>query len=675
MKIKFADQPEILIMSDSSPRSENSIDFDEKDSVTNRVRSSLRNRIKHSSCRVVGYLTFIILVMFEASTVFVIYRNSSNIESLKSDLLKDQQSRVTSIPQTGRIGIQSSNSENEPEYDTFYQEDYQQNNSEIEIIENESSSSGNIETLNSQTDSGFYFKVLAPIDLWSDGLNDQISPSDICKNAKPDTFSRSTMNTFYTLYTPVQNQDNPDIKTVHIADHQKFRLVKKEVPVQNAVNNELVPDVDLKLQNRKTVILVHGFLSNSYGQASLIEHLFEKSNDFNLIIVDWSYLAQSKQNKIYDNIRKKRGMRTNGIVKTAALSAGYEKAVKNRHAVAEELYHLLKFMTIKIGRQDKVAPENIHIIGHSLGAHIAGEAAYYYQSTGLKIGRITGLDAAALCFEQFDDIAMMKQLDKSDADFVDVWHTNANLERVGAGLARPIGHVDFWVNGGKTQPICENDDEFDYEIGYLSRWKQQISHTRSSPCSHILVNQYFLDSIKRCDGTQKGFTANAVQADQLFKYIKTKSRGKGSRYEVSNFPKEWLLKNALKKATEETGQPEDQNSGSFFSFFSSEEEESKYFMGFWSGKKDFDRQHKIELSDASLVQEDLEYLELDSIIFEFSGSGDFKIEEEGTDNQYIGEWDRFWRDSQNYVVYTKTMERNPNKYKTPEKLPWDGYCE
>ena len=59
----------------------------------------------------------------------------------------------------------------------------------------------------------------------------------------------------------------------------------------------------------------------------------------------------------------------------------------------------------------------------------------------------------------------------------------------------------------------------------------------------------------------------------------------------------------------------------------------------------------------------------------YNDSGDFKIEEEGTDNQYIGEWNRFWRDSQNYVVYTKTMERNPNKYKTPEKLPWDGYCE
>jgi len=676
MKIKFADQPEVFIMSDSSPRSENS-DSDEKDSVTNKLRSSLRKRIfKHSSCQVAAYLTFVILVIFEASTVFVIYRNSSNIESLKNDLLKDQQSRVTSIPQTGRIGIQRSSSENEREYDTFYQKDYmyEENISDIKIIENEASSSGNIEDSNTKTDSRLNFKILAPIDLWSDGLNDQISPSDICKNAKPDTFSRTTMNTFYTLYTPVQNQDNPDIKTVHIADHQKFRLVvENEVPVQHAVNNELVPDVDLKLQNRKTVILVHGFLSNSYGQANLIEHLFEKSDDFNLIIVDWSYLAQSKNNKIYDyQKRKKRMTKINGFIKSAVRTAGYEKAVKNRHAVAEELYHLLKFITIKIGSQDQVAPENIHIVGHSLGAHIAGEAAYYYQSTGLEIGRITGLDAAALCFEQFDDIAMMKQLDKSDADFVDVWHTNANLERVGGGLARPIGHVDFWVNGGKTQPICENDDDFDYEIGYLSRWKQQISHTRSSPCSHILVNQYFLDSIKRCDGTKKGFTANAVQADQLFKYIKTKSREKGSLYEVSNFPKEWLLKNLIKKTTGETPQV-----NSFFSFFSSEEKESKYFMGFWSGKTDFDSQHKIELSDASLMQEDLEFLDLDSSIFEFSGSGDFKIEEEGgePDDQYIGEWERFWRDSQNYVVYTKTMERNPNKYKTPEKLPWSGYCE
>merc|ERR1719483_1650285 len=122
----------------------------------------------------------------------------------------------------------------------------------------------------------------------------------------------------------VQNQDNPDIKTVHIADHQKFRLVvENEVPVQHAVNNELVPDVDLKLQNRKTVILVHGFLSNSYGQANLIEHLFEKSDDFNLIIVDWSYLAQSKNNKIYDyQKRKKRMTKINGFIKSAVRTAG-----------------------------------------------------------------------------------------------------------------------------------------------------------------------------------------------------------------------------------------------------------------------------------------------------------------------------------------------------------------
>ena len=445
MKIKFADQPEVFMMPDLSPRSEDSSILSE--SVTRTLRSNLRNGIKHSSCRIAAYVTCFVILLFETATVFVIYRNSSNIESLKSDL-----SRVTSTPQTERMGIPSRNSENESY-------EYTENDLNIKIIENESSSSRNThDTLNGQTDHMLNFKVLAPIDLWTDGLNDQISPSDICKNAKPDKFSRSTMNTFYTLYTPVKNQDNPDIKTVHIANHQKFRLV------QNAVKNELVPDVDLKLENRKTVILVHGFLSNSYGQATLIEHLFEKSNDINLITVDWSYLAKSNNNKIYEyqKRRKKRMTKVNGIVKSAVLASNYVEAFKNRHAVAEELHHLLKFVTIKVGREDKISPENIHIIGHSLGAHVAGEAAYYYQNTGLKIGRITGLDAAALCFEQFDDIAMMKQLDKSDAEFVDVWHTNANLERAGMGIGRPIGHVDFWVNGGKTQPICENDDDFDY---------------------------------------------------------------------------------------------------------------------------------------------------------------------------------------------------------------------
>lgn len=46
-------------------------------------------------------------------------------------------------------------------------------------------------------------------------------------------------------------------------------------------------------------------------------------------------------------------------------------------------------------------------------------------------------------------------LDPSDAEFVDVIHTN------GGGLLafdEPLGHVDFYPNGGQKQPGCETPE-------------------------------------------------------------------------------------------------------------------------------------------------------------------------------------------------------------------------
>jgi len=46
------------------------------------------------------------------------------------------------------------------------------------------------------------------------------------------------------------------------------------------------------------------------------------------------------------------------------------------------------------------------------------------------------------------------RLDVTDAQFVDIIHTNSALLFSG-GLSFPtsIGHVDFWPNGGSTQPV------------------------------------------------------------------------------------------------------------------------------------------------------------------------------------------------------------------------------
>lgn len=60
--------------------------------------------------------------------------------------------------------------------------------------------------------------------------------------------------------------------------------------------------------------------------------------------------------------------------------------------------------------------QDFHIIGHSLGSHIASYAGK--KITGL--GRITGLDPAKPYFES---MASVTRLTPNDAIFVDVIHT------------------------------------------------------------------------------------------------------------------------------------------------------------------------------------------------------------------------------------------------------------
>ena len=63
------------------------------------------------------------------------------------------------------------------------------------------------------------------------------------------------------------------------------------------------------------------------------------------------------------------------------------------------------------------------MIGYGLGAHVAGFAGKKVQEGGKKkiVGRITGLDPAN---PGFDYDCPKFRLDKMDADFVDIIHTD-----------------------------------------------------------------------------------------------------------------------------------------------------------------------------------------------------------------------------------------------------------
>lgn len=63
----------------------------------------------------------------------------------------------------------------------------------------------------------------------------------------------------------------------------------------------------------------------------------------------------------------------------------YQQAVGNIQVVAAETAKLLEYI---LQGNSTMSPSDIHIIGHSIGAHCAGEIGARMRTN--KIGRITG---------------------------------------------------------------------------------------------------------------------------------------------------------------------------------------------------------------------------------------------------------------------------------------------
>lgn len=124
----------------------------------------------------------------------------------------------------------------------------------------------------------------------------------------------------------------------------------------------------------------------------------------------------------------------------------------------------LNYLIEEIG----INPKDIHLVGHSLGAHVSGFAGREVKKG--KIGRISGMlyyignIRDELVIKQFFfsgldpalpgfDVGLVSSgtLSNNDADFVDVIHTCAGF----LGYKMPLGHADFYPNGGgPPQPGC-----------------------------------------------------------------------------------------------------------------------------------------------------------------------------------------------------------------------------
>ncbi|XP_050442777.1 pancreatic lipase-related protein 2-like isoform X2 [Adelges cooleyi] len=221
---------------------------------------------------------------------------------------------------------------------------------------------------------------------------------------------------------------------------------------------------------KPTKLIIHGFVSDAESEwmITMKNELLKNSNS-NVILVRWPSWTD------------------------------YITAKRRIQVVGQEVASLINTLGELVGLDLK----NVHLIGHSLGAHTAGFAGKKLQG---QVGRITGLDPAGPGYVK---VPSTKRLHHTDAQFVDVIHTGAT-KIFGYGITVPCGHVDFYPNGGKKQPGCvpSNKNDIIGKMGELG-------------CDHSRVQELFTESINsnclfvanKCDSYDEYLQGNCFSND------------------------------------------------------------------------------------------------------------------------------------------------------------------
>ncbi|XP_028161545.1 pancreatic lipase-related protein 2-like [Ostrinia furnacalis] len=163
--------------------------------------------------------------------------------------------------------------------------------------------------------------------------------------------------------------------------------------------------------NDPTAVLIHGFQGQpSQGLGSLVTKALLQKRNTNGIVVDWRWLS----------------------------SLDYVTAVVSVPSVGRHIGQFLDFLNALTGTPFS----SVHLIGHSLGAHVAGNAGKELEG---RVARITGLDPAGPLWG-----LNPYRLKPSDAVYVEAIHTDLGT----FGTSENAADADFYPNGGSKQPGC-----------------------------------------------------------------------------------------------------------------------------------------------------------------------------------------------------------------------------
>jgi hypothetical protein len=138
------------------------------------------------------------------------------------------------------------------------------------------------------------------------------------------------------------------------------------------------------------------------------------------------------------------------------------------------------------------------VIGHSLGAHVAGSVGHNVNGS---FDQIIALDPAGPLFTHPLLRDNETRLDMGDAKFVQVIYTTRH--QMGIGI--PIGHQNFFPNGGVSpQPPCD-------------KWYTKLSKDNllTLRCSHKFAYKLFISSLD----PRHEFVGKKCTSDQLYTEI------------------------------------------------------------------------------------------------------------------------------------------------------------
>ncbi|GAV01861.1 hypothetical protein RvY_12503 [Ramazzottius varieornatus] len=280
-----------------------------------------------------------------------------------------------------------------------------------------------------------------------------------------------TSDFFHILHRPINAAPNCAIRT-----KLKMRLNTRENPDKSEFLDLYDSAATIGQSHfqpqRPTKVIIHGLMDRyvlRWNRQMMEEFLLE--GDYNVIRLDWS----------------------------AGNQPPYTQAVANSRLVGVFTAQFIKHLVDEYGAR----MQDFHLIGHSLGTHTACYAGEHIRlNYGTLLQRITALDPAGPYFENMPPTV---RCDPTDANFIDTIISDGQyiIPNMGLGSSQPMGHINFYPNGGTLQPGCENLGPLNRAAADSLRLMTAFdllemlteSMTETFICSHMRALMMFVESI------------------------------------------------------------------------------------------------------------------------------------------------------------------------------------